>query len=69
MEPFSEERTQGPRQISSAVVLLTRTISRGFLETFSHWYLCNNRYKVVASWKMLCKLQKKKKKIKDILHP
>ena len=36
MEPFSEERTQGPSQIPSAVVLLTETLSLGFLETFFH---------------------------------
>ena len=59
MEHFSKERTQGPRQIPSAVVLLTKTLSRVFFEAFSHWYLCNHRYKVVWSLKMLWKVQKK----------
>ena len=34
---------------------------RGLLETFFHWYLCNHRYKVVSSMKMLWKVRTKKK--------
>ena len=49
----------------SAVVLLTKTLSQVFLETFFHWYLCNHRYKVVSSMKMLWKEHTKKINISE----